>query len=81
MPRSAPVAQARHGAVKPGHGARAPTKLPFADIATVRTETRYDDDGYQTTLPVLVLTTREIVQLPIGTTESDVATMRAMLRS
>ena len=61
--------------------AKSRMELPFADIATVRIETRYDDDGYQTALPVLVLTTREIVQLPEGTTESDVAAMRAMLRS
>lgn len=54
-------------------------EIDFADIATVRIETRYDDDGYQTLLPVLVLTTRELVQLPAGTTESDVATMRALL--
>ena len=55
-------------------------EIPFAEVATVRIESRYDDDGYQTAIPVLVLTTREVVHLPAGTTETDVATMRAMLR-
>ncbi len=55
-------------------------EVPFADVAAVRIETRYDDDGYQTPMPVLVLTTREVVALPAGTTESDVVTMRAMMK-
>lgn len=55
-------------------------EIPFSDVAAVRIETRYDDDGYQTAMPVLVLTTREIVQLPPGTTETDVATIKAILR-
>lgn len=42
-------------------------------------DTRYDDDGYYTSVPVLILTTRENVQLPAGTTEADIATLRAML--
>ena len=60
--------------------ARSVMEIPFIDVATVRIETRYDDDGYQTAMPVLVLTTREVVQLPPGTTETDVATMRAMIK-
>ena len=59
--------------------AKALMELDFADIASVRIETRYDDDGYQTAMPVLVLTTRETVPLPAGTTEADVANMRAIL--
>lgn len=55
-------------------------ELDFADVATVRVETRYDDDGYQTAIPVIVLTTRETIPLPAGTTEADVANMRAVLR-
>ena len=42
-------------------------------------DTRYDDDGYYTSVPVLILTTRENVQLPAGTTEADIATLREML--
>lgn len=60
--------------------AKSSSEFAFADIATVRIESRYDDDGYQMAIPVLVLTTREVVPLPAGTTETDVATMRAMLR-
>jgi hypothetical protein len=54
--------------------------LQFADVSTVRIESRYDDDGYQTSIPVLVLTTRETIPLPAGTTEQDVIAMRAMLQ-
>ena len=60
--------------------AKSALEIPYADIAAVRIETRYDDDGYQTAMPVLVLTTREVVPLPAGTTESDVVTMRAMMK-
>ena len=35
-------------------------------------DTRYDDDGYYTSVPVLILTTRENVQLPAGTTEAEI---------
>jgi hypothetical protein len=60
--------------------ARSETSLRFADVSTVRIESRYDDDGYQTSTPVLVLTTRETIPLPAGTTEQDVIAMRAMLQ-
>ena len=61
--------------------AKSEMEIPFADIATVRMETRFDDDGYQTRTPILVLTTREAVELPAGTNETDVVKMRAMLRT
>lgn len=64
-----------------GSFAKSTMELDFADVATVRIETRYDDDGYQTAMPVMVLTTREVVPMPAGTTETDVAHMRAMLKS
>jgi len=60
--------------------ARSIQKIPFADISTVRMDTRYDNDGYPTSVPVLVLTSHELLPLPTGTTESDIANMRAMLR-
>lgn len=59
--------------------ARSTIVVPFADVASVRMDTRYDDDGYYTSVPVLILTTRETVQLPIGTTDSDIVTLRAMI--
>jgi hypothetical protein len=55
------------------------TAMPFADVVTVRMQTRYDDDGYQTAVPVMVLTTREEMPLPAGTTEHDLLKMRGML--
>ena len=60
--------------------AKSAMEIAFADIATIRIETRYDDDGYETAMPVLVLSTREAVQLPAGTTAADIAKMRAMLK-
>jgi hypothetical protein len=60
--------------------AKSALEIPYADVTAVRIETRYDDDGYQTAMPVLVLTTREVVALPAGTTESDVVMMRAMMK-
>lgn len=55
--------------------------IPFSDISTVRIEARYDDDGYQTAIPVMVLKNRQIVPLPAGTTEADVAAMCAVLKN
>ena len=60
--------------------AKSTLEIAYADVAAIRIESRYDDDGYQTAMPVLVLTTRETVPLPAGTTESDVATMRAIMK-
>ncbi len=59
--------------------ARKVAEIPFVDIASVRIETRYDDDGYQTAVPFLTLTTRETIQLPAGTGEDEVAAMRSIL--
>ena len=59
--------------------ARSEIEIPFGSIATVRMDTRYDDDGYQTAVPVLVLATREMVLLPAGTSESDIAALRAII--
>lgn len=59
--------------------AKSTTEIAFADVAAVRVESHYDDDGHQTTRPVLVLSSRDIVPLPANATEADIATMRAML--
>lgn len=54
-------------------------RIPFGEVASIRVETVYDDDGYKALVPLIVLATREVVTLPKGTTEADVATMRALL--
>jgi hypothetical protein len=54
-------------------------EIPFVDIASIRIETRYDDDGYKAALPVLTLSSRETIPLPAGTGEAEVATMRAIV--
>lgn len=59
--------------------ARKLTEVPFVDIANIRIETRYDDDGYQAAVPFLTLSTHETIQLPAGTGEVEVAAMRAIL--
>jgi hypothetical protein len=60
--------------------AKSQMMLSFRDITTVRVETKYDDDGYQQAMPSIVLTTRELIPLPAGTNDTDVATLRAMIR-
>jgi hypothetical protein len=55
------------------------TEIPFTDISSIRIETRYDDDGYQAAFPVLNLSSREIIPLPAGTGEAEVAAMRAII--
>ena len=59
--------------------ARKLTEVPFVDIANIRIETRYDDDGYQAAVPFMTLSTHETIQLPSGTGEVEVAAMRAIL--
>ncbi len=55
------------------------TEIPFVDIASIRIETRYDDDGYKAAVPVLTLSSRETIPLPAGTGEAEVAAMRAII--
>ena len=59
--------------------ARKMTEVPFVDIANIRIETRYDDDGYQNAVPFMTLSNHETIQLPVGTGEVEVAAMRAIL--
>lgn len=67
-------------AERAGLFARSQIEFDFADVASIRFETHYDDDGYQTSVPVLVLAGRQTLPLPAGTTEADVAAMRALIR-
>lgn len=53
--------------------------IPFSDIATLRIETRYDDDGYRRDVPLIVLTTHETVELPETATEAEVSAMRRLI--
>lgn len=53
--------------------------IPFSDIATLRIETRYDDDGYRRDVPLIVLTTHETIELPQTATEAEVAAMRRLI--
>lgn len=53
--------------------------VPFSDIASLRIETRYDDDGYKRDVPLIVLTTREVIELPETMTEQDISAMRRLI--
>lgn len=53
--------------------------LPFSEIAAVRVETRFDDDGYKTSVPLMTLSTREVVPLPAGTGEVEIAAIRQII--
>ncbi len=64
---------------KTGLLARKSIEVPFVDIANIRIETRYDDDGYKAAVPVLTLSSRETIQLPAGTGEAEIAAMRAII--
>lgn len=62
-----------------GHFAKKVSQVPFADIASLRIETRYDDDGYKANVPLIVLTTHEVIELPDTTTEDDIKLMRRLI--
>lgn len=59
--------------------ARSVITVPFSDIIMVRMETRYDSAGLPMTYPALVLTTRQTLPLPTGTTESDIVAIRTII--
>lgn len=50
--------------------------IPFSQVAGLRMNRDYDGDGYDTVTAQLVLVTRDVVDLPEGTTEADLATIR-----
>lgn len=53
--------------------------VPFGRIVEVRMETAYDDDGYKSAVPVLVLTPHEEIELPRHIGKSEIAAIRAVL--
>lgn len=53
--------------------------VPFGDIASLRIETRYDDDGYKSNVPLIVLSTREVIELPDTMSEQDIGRMRRLI--
>lgn len=59
--------------------AKKTVQIPFSDISKIRMESRYDDDGYQSEVPLIVLHTHEVIELPATTTEADVAAMRRLI--
>lgn len=53
--------------------------IPFSDIASLRIETRYDDDGYKSSVPIIALTTHETIELPEALTEANLVAMRRLI--
>lgn len=54
-------------------------EIPFSKISAVRIEVRRDKDGFEISVPVIELANRETLPLPAGTTDADIAAMRAMI--
>lgn len=50
--------------------------IPFGLIKSLRVEQTGDADGHANVKAMLVMTTREAIELPIGTTESHLAAIR-----
>lgn len=53
--------------------------IPFKDIAFVRLRSDETEDGYPTSVPELVLRSRQVIALPPATTESQVRVLRAVI--
>ncbi len=54
--------------------------VPFKDISEVHIETQQDDDGYRSYMPLIELKNGETVQLPEGTTQSQIDGIRTIVR-
>lgn len=53
--------------------------LDFDDIAHIRMDWHFDDDGYKTAMPQIVLSSHDTIPLPANTTEADIAAMRQII--
>ena len=56
-------------------------RVPFSDIASVRMEMKYDDDGYKVLVPTVDLRSNETVELPAGASQTDIEMVRAVLEA
>lgn len=65
--------------VRAGAFANKVVTVPFDRVAAVRFETAYDDDGYQSRRGLMVLKSRDMVELPDEATEDDLAEIRRMI--
>lgn len=59
--------------------AKSARQVAFSDIATVGLEVKRDRQGFQTAVPVVMLRSKRSLPLPAGTTEADIAMMRAII--
>jgi hypothetical protein len=65
--------------VRLGTFATSTTNIPFDDVAKVYLESNYDDDGYKSFQPIIELKDGDIIELPEGTTQGQINSIRAML--
>ncbi len=65
--------------VRAGLFAHTVYSVPFSRIRSVRVETEYDDDGYASLQPLIILEPRELIELPSSTTGADITTLRRMI--
>lgn len=54
-------------------------EVPFKDVSALRVRAQYDDDGYTDSAAELILRSKQCVTLPAGTTETQLAPMRAAI--
>lgn len=65
--------------IRSGTFAHVVYSIPFNRVVGVRLETQYDDDGYAVQKALMVLQPREVIELPPGTTQRDIAIVRAAI--
>lgn len=53
--------------------------VPFGRVVEVRLETVYDDDGYKSAVPIVVLTPHEEIELPRHIGRNEIEAIRAVL--
>lgn len=60
--------------------ARSVRHVRFQEIETFRIESRTDKGGFVAAIPMIVLKSQRTLPLPAGTSETDIASMREMVR-
>lgn len=59
--------------------ARSVRNVAFSDIEAVQMASRADKQGFETAMPLIILKSGRALALPAGTTEADIANMRARI--
>lgn len=65
--------------VRLGTFATSITTVPFDNVAKVYLDSHYDDDGYKSFQPMIELKDGDVIELPEGTTQGQINSIRAMI--